>query len=413
MTRGASRLLAVTSRVPYSTTEEAFVQEELEAMLRQGADLVVAPIRLAQKKPNDAARASRLLDRVRAEPLISLGVLVGALRTLFRRPVRSAMAIAKVLPASGGRRNLAANVLVMPKALWLADLARLEGADHIHAYWYSHTSTAALVASMITGIPWSATGYRWDIDAENALRLKAHSAQFLRVADELGQRQMTAKLAAWGEADCPVPLVRTGVSMPEAGDWSSHPIDRTVLCCAAAFVPKKGHSFLIEALSGLVAEDGREVVLHLMGDGPLRSQVEADVAARGLADRVVFHGIVPLDVLRRFLSDHRPIFVLPSIRADDGQEEGIPVVLIEAMANGCPVVSTTTGSIPSLVLDGCGTLVDDRDADALRRAVEVYLDDADEADRTAAKARSRVEDEFAREASASRIAALVGQERRR
>ncbi len=400
------RLLAVTSRVPFSTTEEAFVQEELETMLAQGVDLLVVPIRLAEKAPNERAVSSGLIGRVRAETLLSPRVLGDALRTLVRHPRRSLGAVASALAASGGRRNLATNLLVVPKALWLAELARREGVDHLHAYWYAHTSTAAMIASAITGIPWSATGYRWDIDAENALRLKSRSAQFLRVADELGETQMMQKLRAWGSAT-PVPLVRTGVGMPDAAELARRPVDLTTLCCAGAFVPKKGHSILLDAVERLVGE-GRDVTLHLMGDGPLRQAIEADVAARRLADRVVFHGIVPLGELRSFLMDNRPVFVLPSIRADDGQEEGIPVVLIEAMANGCPVVSTRTGSIPTLILDGCGVLVADRDPEALRRGIEGVLDDPDGTQAMTERARKRVEAEFAREASARRIADLMG-----
>lgn len=403
------RLLAVTSRVPYSTTEEAFVQEELETIGARGVHLDVVPMRLAQSRPNAAAVASGLVKSVHAEPLISPAVVVGALRTLVRHPLNTVTAIARVLSNSGGRRNLATNLLATPKALWIADLARRRRSTHLHAYWYSHTSTAAWLASMITGTPWSATGYRWDIDAENALQLKARSAQFLRVADELGLRQMGEKLDRWGLADCPLAMVRTGVLMP-SDDWRDRPVDTSTICCAGAFVPKKGHSYLLDAVAALVAE-GRDVTLHLMGDGPLREDLEAAVASRGLTDNVVFHGIVPLAELRSFLLDRRPIFVLPSIRADDGQEEGIPVVLIEAMANGCPVVSTRTGSIPTLVLDGTGVLVGDRDAEALRSSIAGLIDDPDAAHAMTLAARERVEAEFARDASASRMLDLIARGR--
>ena len=120
------------------------------------------------------------------------------------------------------------------------------------------------------------------------------------------------------------------------------------------------------------------------------------------------HGVAPLDGTRAFLRERRPIVVLPSIRADDGQEEGIPVVLIEAMANGCPVVSTRTGAIPDLVIDGCGWLVADRDPEALTRALTVVADDPAHTARIVNAAVRRVAGDFDREVSALRLAELCG-----
>ena len=116
-------------------------------------------------------------------------------------------------------------------------------------------------------------------------------------------------------------------------------------------------------------------------------------------------------MLRAFLRERRPIVVLPSIRADDGQEEGIPVVLIEAMANSCPVVSTSTGSIPDLVLEGCGWLVADRDADALREALEDAVTRPEHTAEVVVRARARVAGEFDRDVSAMRLAELCGTSR--
>ena len=164
-----TRLLVITGRSPYSTTEEAFVQDELETMLSHGVQLVVVPTRLATDEPNSGAVASGLVDHVVAEPLISPRILVGASQTLLRHPLASAAALAEALVASGSLRNLMANLVSVPKALWAAGLARKVQATHVHAYWYAHQATIAMIVGRIAGIPWSATGFRWDIDAANAL----------------------------------------------------------------------------------------------------------------------------------------------------------------------------------------------------------------------------------------------------
>lgn len=401
-----TRLLAITGRSPYSTTEEAFVQDELETMLSHGVQLVVVPTRLATDTPNSGAVVSGLVDHVVAEPLMSPRILVGASRTLLRHPLVSVAALAEALLGSGSLRNLVANLVSVPKALWAARLAREVQATHVHAYWYAHQATIAMIVGRIAGIPWSATGFRWDIDAGNALGAKIRRAAFLRVADELGERLMRERVAASDRPDCPIYLIRTGVQMPESESLITGKRP-PVLCCPGGFVEKKGHRFLIEALEPWVA-DSREFELHLFGDGPFRADLEKRLEAAGLTGHTTIHGVVELGVLRAFLRERRPIVVLPSIRADDGQEEGIPVVLIEAMANSCPVVSTRTGSIPDLVLEGCGWLVADRDADALREALEDAVTRPEHTAEVVLRAKARVAGEFDRDVSAMRVAELCG-----
>jgi glycosyltransferase involved in cell wall biosynthesis len=402
-----SRVLAITGRVPFSTTEEAFVQDELETMIRQGADLVIAPARIAERVPNPASVASGLSERVVAEPVVSRTVLRGALRTLGRHPVRSARAVLNILSGAGSLRNLATNLAMAPKALWLADVAVGRGITHVHGYWLAHPASMAMVVGQVTGLPWSATGFRWDIDADNAMSAKIASARFLRVADELGQSQMSAKVARSTRPSCPIPLIRTGVAVPPRDQWAGRPLAVNSICCPGAFVEKKGHLVLLEAVAERV-RSGQNCTVHLFGDGPMRGRITSAVRDLGLQDRVFLHGIVALDRLREFLRTERPVVVLPSIKADDGQEEGIPVVLIEAMANGAPVISTRTGSIPTLVIPGCGWLVPDRDPAALAAAMAEVAGDPEWTDQVCLAAADRVSAEFDREVTAASMLKLLG-----
>jgi glycosyltransferase involved in cell wall biosynthesis len=292
----------------------------------------------------------------------------------------------------------------LPKALWLADLVQRRGAVHIHAYWLSHTATSAMVASEITAIPWSGSGYRWDIDAANSLRAKFSSAQFIRVADELGLDRL--RRAADGiPAAAPLVLVRTGVAVPAREAWAHQPIHPLILCCPANFVEKKGHAVLVAAAQQLAAQYPN-LRLEFFGDGPLRPQIEKALAEVGLGAMATFHGTRPLEEFRAFLRENRPICVLPSIRTADGQEEGIPVTLVEALANGAPVVSTRSGSIETLILDGCGLLVAPGDADELATALAAVADDPDAAARRCEQGHDRVVGEFDIERTAARMLLL-------
>jgi glycosyltransferase involved in cell wall biosynthesis len=390
--------------VPYSVGDEVFVQDELAEIRRQGTELLVVPMRLRQRDPNDDGRESGLARDTVAEPLLSARVVLGALATLVRHPVRAVRAIVRSLLASGGRRNLATNLTSAPKALWLARLVEQRGASHIHAYWLGHTATTAMVASAVSGIPWSASGYRWDIDAANALDVKLRSARFVRCADELGRSQLEER-AARVTCAAPIVLVRTGVAVPHRSAWDGRPVDPELLCCPAIFVEKKGHAVLLAAFRRFV--DGHpDAHLDLFGAGPDEAKVRALVADLGLGSAVTFRGHAPLDELRAHLRSRRPACVLASIKAPDGQEEGIPVTLIEAMANGAPVVSTRSGSIPTLVLDGCGVLVAPGDVDALAAALEDVAAHPDLADGRCRAAYDRLVGEYDLPHTAARLVAL-------
>ena len=108
--------------------------------------------------------------------------------------------------------------------------------------------------------------------------------------------------------------------------------------CVASLQEYKGHAVLLEALA---APELERVELDLVGDGPLRAELEARAGALGLAGQVRFHGSMREDSVRE-LFDRADLFVLPSVVARDGQMEGVPVVLMEALAAGVPVVATRT-----------------------------------------------------------------------
>jgi glycosyltransferase involved in cell wall biosynthesis len=393
MEAATSTIAFVTSSVPFSTGEEVFVQDELTAMLAVAPDLVVVPAVLRRPTPNDDSVASGLAERTIAAGLVSPAVLRGAVRTLASRPVRTITLVGRTLARSGSLRNLAVNVASVPKALWLADQLERAEVGHVHAYWLSHTSTIAMIASDLAGITWSASGFRWDVAAANALRAKLSTARFVRVADSLAASELDAASADVPGA-CPRELIRTGVAVPTVDlGPTAPPVSTAVLCCPGAFVPKKGHDVLLRAVASLVPH--RPVLqLHLFGDGPLRAEIQRSIGELGLDDRVTMHGTVPLDELRRFLGEVRPVCVLPSVRAADGQVEGIPVSLVEAMALGAPVVSTRSGSIAELVVPGAGLLVEPGDVDDLARGIAQLVDDEGAARRLASAGHDRVMGEF-------------------
>jgi colanic acid/amylovoran biosynthesis glycosyltransferase len=136
--------------------------------------------------------------------------------------------------------------------------------------------------------------------------------------------------------------------------------------CIARMTEKKGHTYLIESYNRLVkSHPDLPVHLDLIGDGPLFSQIVNMVDSKGLHDKVTLHGALQHDQVKKHLSAAH-IFVLPSVTASDGDMEGIPVVLMEAMAQGLPVISTVHSGIPELIENGVsGLLAEEKNAEEL------------------------------------------------
>jgi glycosyltransferase involved in cell wall biosynthesis len=161
----------------------------------------------------------------------------------------------------------------------------------------------------------------------------------------------------------------------------------------ASFVEKKGHVDLIRAFAEVCKHDP-ECTLRLVGSGPLEGAVRALVQALGLDARVSFAGFVPHGAA--LLAEYREasVYVHPSRTAADGDQEGLPTTVLEAMAVGLPVVSTTHAGIPCAVSADSGLLVAEGDIDALGQALLHVLGDRCLRESMGAAGRSRILADF-------------------
>jgi glycosyltransferase involved in cell wall biosynthesis len=163
---------------------------------------------------------------------------------------------------------------------------------------------------------------------------------------------------------------------------------------AAEFLEVKGHAYLIDAVA-LLKERGVPVYLELAGDGPLRGAISERVRDLGLQDDVEFLGIVPHGQLLESLAHGQwHVVVQPSIVTQAGEQEGIPVALIEAASCGVPLVGTETGGIPELLRGGVGVLVPQRHALAIADALALLAGDPELRRQLGEHGRRRIHEEF-------------------
>lgn len=382
------KVVYVTSTLPHGS-REAFLIAEIAELERSGHELTIVPMRPRGGIAHEDARP--FVDATLALPLISGQILGAAVTEGLMSPVRTLRAFRHVL-RSRNAGILVKNLGVFAKGVWLGRRITRLGADHLHAHWASTSSTMALVAAEISGVPWSFTAHRWDIAEDNLLELKAAHACFVRAISERGARSIAGHLAT------PLPdlhVLHIGIDVPGEPQRSATARADGALrvLVAADFVPVKGHRHLLEACRILAARTC-PVQVDLAGEGPLRAEIARLVVDTGLAGSVTLLGTVPHASLLDDLSKRRwDVVALPSVVAGD-VEEGIPVSLMEAMGARVPVVSTRTGAIPELLGEGAGILVPAADPAALADALEALARDPLLRERLAREGHRRVQSDF-------------------
>ncbi|CAN5335456.1 hypothetical protein BH23VER1_BH23VER1_30970 [soil metagenome] len=250
-----------------------------------------------------------------------------------------------------------------------------------------------------------------DVGVEvKARRYREAMLEVLERADLVLARSeaLVADLLALGCAEGKVRLHRTGIPLdwwpfwertipPGGGAWQ--------FVQACRLIEKKGVAVSLEAFAK-VAEIHGAARFVVAGEGPLRESLEARAAELGLADRVEFRGFLNQEDLRTLIY-HSHVFLHPSQTGADGNREGVPNSMLEAMASGLPVVATRHGGIPEAVEHGTsGFLVAEGDADHLARCALEVMEKGSLYHRVAANGRQAVVDRFERHAQSAKLEAF-------
>ncbi len=387
------RLLYVASSFPYGQND-TFFGPEVRELVRQGVEVLAVPVR-----PRGALTTADAQSLTVRRPLFDGAIARAALAEVLRAPRRVSAALL-ILFRSPAPKVLIRNLAAFPKALWLARLARSWKADHIHAHWAGPPSTVALLASRLSGVPWSFTAHLSDIEARNLLREKSASAAFVRFIAHAMTDLM--RRSAPGVDESRWVVVRLGVELPLARDGPPPANRPAVVLFAARFDAVKRHATLLDAVAQLVRE-GEQLELWLAGWGPLHDDVERRARELGIDDVVRFLGYVPnAEILAWLAAGRVDMVALPS------DWEGVPVTLIEALAYGVPAVASDVGGVGELLENGCGLLVPAGVPEALAAGIRQLLRSPELRQELARAGRARVEREFGVDRVVSQLRELFG-----
>jgi colanic acid/amylovoran biosynthesis glycosyltransferase len=380
---------------------ETFVAAELVELERQGEQVTV----FALSRPEEPFEHA-FVSEVRA-PVVYLP------RHPLHEPVRVLRALAHVWRASPRGWLRAAVVSLAPprlagwRKLLQATVLRREleraGIDHVHAHFATSAARLANLAWRMDGPTYSVTAHAKDIYhggiRRDRLREKLSHATFVATVSEANSAYLSSLLPP----SRPPHVVSNSVDLRRLGKPETNGREQDVVLTVARLIEKKGLSDLVSAC-GILARRGVPLRLDVVGDGPLRPQLEAAAADNGV--RAVFHGALPNEQVLG-LYRHATVYCLPCVVASSGDRDGLPTSVLEAMALGLPVVATSlNGLAEAVVHERTGVVVPGHDPEALADALERLLGDPELCRDLARAARRHVEERFALERSVELLRSL-------
>jgi colanic acid/amylovoran biosynthesis glycosyltransferase len=395
----------VMSRFPKLT--ETFVLNELLEVQELGVDVSIYPL-LREHDTLLHPGAEAMVVRARYLPFLAWSFAASHARFLRRRPRAYLSSLAHLVRDNLGKpRFLAAGLVLFPKIVHAAALMASQGIDHIHCHFARHPALAGLIISRLTGIPYSFTAHGSDVHVDRRMLCrKLAEARFAITISEFNRAVI--------EGDCgPVP--RTKLETLHVGVdtsvFSPGPAvrpasnDELRIVCIGTLHEVKGQVHLLEACA-LLRDRGIGVSCRLVGRGPDEPMLRRTIERLRLQDVVTLVGPLARDAIIGELRS-ADVLVAPSVVSARGQREGIPVVLMEAMSCGLPVVASRLSGIPELVdHDHNGLLFSPGRADELADALAHLARDPSLRKRLGNAGRATIERDFDLRSNAAKLVAM-------
>ncbi|RMH02143.1 MAG: colanic acid biosynthesis glycosyltransferase WcaL [Chloroflexi bacterium] len=356
----------------YPRFSETFIVNEILELERRGVDVRIYSLR----KPDDG-RFHASLARVKANviyipqyPQMEPDRVLSAhrfLHDLFPDTYRQTRAFAL------SRGHVYAQKRFLQAGIIAAHLLR-HPVDAIHAHFATSATTVAYYVNNLIGIPYSFTAHAKDIFHSTvqpgSLQRKIRHARFVVTVSDFNRTYLQNLM---GDESGDIRRLYNGIDVrrfrPPTNESSRKP---NLILSVGRLVEKKGFDVLLAAC-GYLKQWDINFMCHIIGKGPLENELRAQIHALGLGKQVKLLGPRPQDKVRQAYRK-ATIFALPCVRARDGNQDGLPTVLLEAMACGLPVISTNMVGIPEIIDQNVnGLIVPPNDAAALANGLALLL----------------------------------------
>jgi glycosyltransferase involved in cell wall biosynthesis len=346
----------------YPRASHSFIRREIQALERLGWDVHRFAMRSAAAELVDPAD---IAEDARTEHVLKAGfwaMAKVALGWMIRRPARSLAALRLAWRCGVAANDRARHMVYLAEAAVVAQRCYDLRIPHLHAHFGTNSTTVAMLAHALGGPSFSFTTHGpEEFDAPLALSLpaKLHRAAFAVAISSYGRSQLSrwAALPDWPR----IHVVHCGIEPWRFPDPAPLPTGGPHLVAIGRLAEQKGFPLLIEAVA-LARNTCPHLHLTLVGDGPLRADLQSRTATLGLQSHITFAGWQDEAGVRAALAAATAL-ILPSFA------EGLPVVVMEAMAAGRPIIATSIAGVPELVTPDVGWLVPAGDAQALAGAI--------------------------------------------
>ncbi|MET1256763.1 glycosyltransferase family 4 protein [Aliikangiella maris] len=384
---------------------ETFIVREITNLKKNGHEVDIVSL----KHPSEdlvQSDAKALIDSV-IYPAKGLSLLFNILAQLILHPFKSLHMFWLLFSRFIGKpeallKSLATFFVTLSV---LNKIKKLE-LEHIHAHWATYPSTAAFIIHKYLGIPYTFTFHAHDIFLEDHMLVdKFESCAFgVTISDfninfirDLLNRDYRSKIK----------IVHCGVDLTAQKYNVENRAENTVFTIGR-LDEIKGFKYLVEACS-LLKQKSVDFKCVIVGDGPLKPALLAQRKSLGLDEDIEFLGAMPQEKIREFLGNVT-LFVLPSVKTKEGNMDGVPVALMEAMASGTPVISTYISGIPELIKnEHNGLLVNPNNPEELANAIATLLADNAVRLKYAQQANQTIQESFCAEKEAIKLGSYIAQ----
>ena len=351
----------------YPMTSTTFIRREIEALEEAGLPIHRYAVRRWGETLVDALD---IAEQGRTHYLMS-----GNLRRLvaapfvqaFTNPAGLLRACLVWLRLCAERRELSPRLMAyLFQACYLRIQTKQEAITHVHSHFATNATAVAMLCHAMGGPTYSFTSHGPDefADAKGiSLALKVKRASFVVAISNFCRVQLAlaAGVASWDR----IVIARCGLKLVDFVPRYTFDADNQGFVCVGRLCPQKGQWLIPQAVAALKKEFPR-IKVHFVGDGELREELEKRIAQHGVADHTVMHGWQSNAAIRELIANNRAL-ILPSFA------EGLPIVIMEALALGRPALSTYIAGIPELLDEDCGWIIPAGSEEALVEAMRAAL----------------------------------------
>ena len=364
------KIVYIIGTYPRLTT--TFIDREIYSLEKLGAEIKIVSIR----RPDAALSRDQiqLINRIQyLLPANIASLLLGHIRYAFGQPKKFFGTLYYLLscphPSVSSRIK---TLMHFGEGVYAAYQLRKVQFDHVHAHFMDRVAVIALIISRLLDVPYSLTAHAGDIYVDPILLPeKMAGAKFITTCtgynkshlEQFGENIFNHKLFC----------IYHTLSVNEYQGYEFRSNDQSIILSVGQLKERKGFNYLLNACR-LLVDRGYSFICQIVGDGPQKEYLDAQVKLLSLEDHVQLCGALPhQEVIEKY--QQASLFVLPAILASDGDRDGIPNVILEAMAMELPIVSTDHSAIPEVVEHGVnGLLVPPADEIALADALEEIIE---------------------------------------